>query len=142
MSCYISSNQNRLYTAQESAYGQVPAITAGDRIAAIKLGAKQQRETPQRRDKTGSRTFPGYPVGLRQQTSFDLTTYMTSWDNPPAGPPSYGPLFRSSLGGTPLVFGGGVVATGSTQSVLAFSSPHGLAPGQAVTGGGEIRFVD
>src|SRR5262249_53505177 len=101
-----------------------------------------QREAPQRRDKTGSRTFPGYPAGLRQQTSFDLTTYMSSWDNPLAGPPSYGPLFRSTLGGLPLIFGGGVVATGSTQSVLAFSSAHGLAPGQAVTVGGEIRFVD
>ena len=141
MSCYISSNANRLYTALESDYGQVPAITAANRIAAVKLTAKQSLETAQRRDKTGSRTFPGFPSGLRRRTSFDLTTYMTSWDNPSAGPPSYGPLFQASLGGTPLVFNGGTVASGSTESMLAFTAPHGLVPEQAVAHGGEIRFV-
>src|SRR6266568_7908676 len=141
MSCYISSNENRLYTALESAYGQVAAITAANRIAAIKLSTKQELETAERRDKAGSRTFPGFPAGLRRRTSFDLTTYMTSWDNPSAGPPSYGPLFRASLGGTPLVFSGGTTAANSTQSVLAFSAPHGLVPEQAVSHGGEIRFV-
>src|SRR5260370_39223070 len=110
MSCYISSNENRLYTAQENAYGQVATIVAANRIAAIKLTTKQELETAVRRDKTGSRTFPGFPAGLRRRTSFDLTTYMTSWDNPSAGPPSYGPLFRASLGGTPLVDNGGDAA--------------------------------
>ncbi|HTM48814.1 MAG TPA: hypothetical protein VL285_09050 [Bryobacteraceae bacterium] len=140
MSCYISSNANRLYTALESAYGQVPAITAANRIAAIKLATRQELETAERRDKTGSRTFPGFPMGLRRRTSFDLTTYMTSWDNPFSGPPSYDPLFRSSLGGTPLLFLGGTVAAG-TQSALTFQSAHGLIPNQAVSHGGEIRFV-
>jgi hypothetical protein len=140
MSCYISSNENRLYTAQENDYGQVAVITAANRIAAIKLSTKQELETAERRDKTGSRTFPGFPAGLRRRTSFDLTTYMTSWDNPSAGPPSYGPLFRASLGGTPLVFAGGTAAD-STQSILAFNAPHGLVPDQAVSHGGEIRFV-
>lgn len=141
MSCYISSNENRLYTALETAYGQVVAVTAANRIAAIKLSTKQELETAERRDKTGSRTFSGFPAGLRRRTSFDLTTYMTSWDNPSAGPPSYGPLFRSSLGGTPLVYNGGTAGASSTQSALAFDSPHGLVPDQAVSHGGEIRFV-
>ena len=141
MSCYISSNENRLYTGQESVYGQVAAITAANRIAAIKLSTKQELEKVDRRDKTGSRTFPGLPAGLRRITSFDLTTYMTSWDNPSAGPPSYRPLFRATLGGTPLLFNGGPAALGSTQSVLAFGSPHGLVPEQGVSHGGEIRFV-
>ena len=141
MSCYISSNENRLYTALETAYGEVVAITAANRIAAIKLSTKQELETAERRDKTGSRTFAGFPAGLRRRTSFDLTAYLTSWDNPQAGPPSYGPLFRSSLGGTPLVFNGGTAAANSTQSALAFAAPHGLVPDQAVSHGGEIRFV-
>src|SRR5262245_3613341 len=141
MSGYISSNENRLYTAQESVYGQVAAITAANRIAAIKLSTRQELEKVNRRDKTGSRTFPGLPAGLRRSTSFDLTTYMTSWDNPLAGPPSYGPLFRATLGGTPLIFNGGTAASGSTQSVLAFGSPHGLVPEQAVSHGGELRFA-
>src|SRR5438094_3592874 len=97
MSCYISSNANRLYTALESDYGRVPAITAANRIPAVKLAAKQSLETAERRDKTGSRTFPGFPSGLRKSTSFRLTTYMTSFD-PSAGAPSYGPLFQARLG--------------------------------------------
>jgi hypothetical protein len=141
MSCYISSNANRLYTALESAYGHVPAINAACRIAAIKLAAKQDLEKVTRKDKTGSRTFPGVPANLRPITSFDLTTYMTSWNNPAAGGPSYGPLFQASLGGTPLVFTGGISTAASTPSALAFSAPHGLVPQQAVTHGGELRFV-
>src|SRR5258707_877034 len=140
MSCYISSNANRLYTALESDYGHVPAISAADRIAAVKLTAKQTLDTAQRRDKTGSRTFPGFPAGLRKLTKFGLTTYMTSWDHS-AGLPSYSPLFQASLGATPLVFNGGGAALNSTSSLLAFSSPHGLVPEQAITHGGEIRFV-
>src|SRR5215831_6420049 len=132
MSCYISSNENRLYTAQESAYGQVAAITAGNRIAAIKLSTKQELEPAERRDKIGSRTFPGIPAGLKRRTNFDLTTYMTSWDNPSAGPPGYGPLFGATLGGAPRVFNGGTAAAGCTQSLLSFAAPHGLVPDQAV----------
>jgi hypothetical protein len=141
MSCYISSNANRLYTAIEGNYGQVPAITAANRIAAVKLAATQSRETVQRRDKTGSRTFAGYPAGLRRQTAFDLTTYMTSWDGPSAGLPSYSPLFQASLGAAPRVFAGGTAGSGSTNTALVFNSPHGLVPDQAISHGGEIRFV-
>ena len=141
MSCYISTNANRFYTAIESGYGQVPSVTAANRFAAVKLAAKQALEKAQRKDKTGSRTFPGFPANLRTVTSYDLTTYMTSWDNPSAGIPSYSPLFQASLGATPLVFTGGVAAGTSTASALAFNSPHGLVPGQAVTHGGEMRFV-
>jgi hypothetical protein len=140
MSCYISSNANRLYTALEIDYGQVAAITSANRIAAVKLTAKQSLEVAQRRDKTGSRTFPGFPSGLRRLTSFGLTTYMTSWD-PSLGLPGYSPLFQASLGATPLVFNGGSIATGSTESLLVFAAPHGLVPDQAITHGGEMRFV-
>jgi len=49
----------------ESDYGHVPAITAIHRIAAVKLTAQQSLETAERPDKTGSRTFPGFPAGLR-----------------------------------------------------------------------------
>src|SRR5208283_3375449 len=65
MSCYISSNANRFYTAVETAYGEVPAITAANRIVAVKLSAKQSLEKVQRKDKTGTRTFPGFPGELR-----------------------------------------------------------------------------
>jgi hypothetical protein len=142
MSCYISSNANRLYTALESLYGQVPAITAANRISAVKLATKQDLEKATRKDKTGSRTFPGFPASLRPITSFDLTTYMTSWDNPAAGPPSYGPLFQASLGATPLFYPGGTAGAGSTATALSFNAPHGLVPQQAVTHGGELRFVE
>lgn len=79
MASYISSNANRFYAGLESAYGQTPAITAQNRFPAVKLTAKNQLETADRRDKTGSRTFVGLPTGLRRTTSFNVTTYMTSW---------------------------------------------------------------
>src|ERR1035438_4210671 len=79
MASYISSNANRFYAGLESSYGETPAITAQNRFPAVKLTAKNQLETADRRDKTGSRTFVGIPAGLRRNTTFDVTTYMTSW---------------------------------------------------------------
>src|SRR5260370_5616148 len=51
-------------------------------------------------------------------------------------------MFEASLGATPLIFTGRTAAAGSSQTALAFSAPHGLVPQQAVTHGGEIRFVE
>ncbi len=50
-----------IYVALESAYGQVPTITAANRIPLMKLGAKQIPVVTGRKDKTGSRTFVGLP---------------------------------------------------------------------------------
>jgi hypothetical protein len=140
MASYISSNANRFYTGLENSYGQTPAITAQNRFPAVKLTAKNQLEKADRRDKTGSRTFVGIPAGLRRTTSFDLTTYMTSWGGPSSGP-SYGPLFQASLGATPATYAGGAAAAGSSGTSLVFAAPHGLVAGQGVSCNGEIRFV-
>jgi hypothetical protein len=140
MASYISSNANRFYTALESAYGQVPTITAANRIPAVKLTVRQQLEVVTRKDKTGSRTFAGLPVGGRKQTNFELRTLLTNWQ-PGTSSPSYAPLFQAALGGTPASFGGGTAAATTGTGRLAFSSPHGLSAGQAVSSGGEIRFV-
>lgn len=136
---YISSNDNRFYVALESSYGAVAAVTGRNRIPAVKLSAVQQLEKVTRKDKTGSRTFPGLPTGLRRKTTFDLSTYLTTWTDPTRDP-SHGPLVQSAMGGTAKHFAGGAVAsTSGTQ--LQFSAPHGLTPGQAVKIGGEIRFA-
>src|SRR5271157_600416 len=123
MSCYISSNNNRLYAALESSYGVVPAITGQNRIPVVKLVAKQVPEQTSRRDKTGSRTFVGLPNTIRKTTSFQLNTFMTEWTNQTA-PPSEGPLFQAAMGGTPLLYNGGTVAvvTGTTQ--IQFTAAH------------------
>jgi len=139
MASYISSNANRFYAALESAYGSVAAIAASNRIPALKLTVQQQLEVTNRKDKTGSRTFPGLPAGGRRRTNFELQTYMTSWQSA-AGGPAYGPLFQAALGAAPLVFNGGMVASCS-NTTLAFAAPHGLNVSQAVSSGGEIRFV-
>jgi hypothetical protein len=138
---YISSNANRFYTALESAYGSVATITAGSRIPAVKLTVRNQLETTSRKDKTGSRTFPGLPVGGRRRTAFELQTYLTSWQKSGGGVPAYGPLFQAALGATPQQFAGGTVASATTAGNLAFAAPHGLRAGQAVSAGGELRFV-
>lgn len=141
MSVYISSNANRFYCSAETSYGHVAAITALNRIPAVKLSAKQQLQVTSRKDKTGSRTFAGLPPGGRRKTTFDLTTYMTTWDTTIA-PPNYGPLFQATLGAAPVLFPGGTAGSSSTSSTLAFETPHGLGTGQAVTYLGEIRFVE
>ena len=140
MASYISSNANRFYTALESAYGQVPAITAANRIPALKLSVRQQLEVTDRKDKTGSRTFSGIPAGGRRQTTFELRTLLTNWAQGTANP-SYGPLFQAALGGAPASFVGGTAASTTGNGRLAFGAPHGLSAGQAVTSGGEIRFA-
>src|SRR3984885_9943575 len=137
---YILSNDNRFYVALEQSYGVAAAITASNRIPAVKLTTKQQNEKVQRADKTGSRTFAGYPNGLRIQTSFGLKTYMANWADPGVLPP-YDPLFQACLGGSAVQWTGGTVASTSGSSTVVFAAPHGLSPGGAVTSGGEIRFV-
>ena len=83
---YILSNNNRHYVALEAGYGNAAAVSAVNRIPAVKLTAKQRPEKVQRKDKTGSRTFVGNPSGLRKQTSFQLTTYMTNWADQTTAP--------------------------------------------------------
>lgn len=137
---YILSNDNRFYVALEQSYGVAAQISASNRIPAVKLTTKQQIEKVQRADKTGSRTFAGNPSGLRIETSFGLKTYMANWGDP-TNPPPHGPLFQACLGGSPALSGGGTISSTNGPSSLTFSAPHGLAPGSAVTSGGEIRFV-
>jgi hypothetical protein len=139
MASYISSQANRFYTALESAYGEVGAIQAANRIPALKLLVQQQTESRERKDKTGSRTFAGLPPGGRRRTAFELRTYLTTWQK--SGEPGYGPLFQAGLGASPQSFGGGT-ATGSTANGrLGFAGAHGLSVGQSVASAGEIRFV-
>ena len=140
MSCYISSNNNRAYVGLESAYGTVPAVTGANRIPLVKLTAKQVPETTSRRDKTGTRTFVGLPSSIRKKTSFALNTFMTEWTDQTAQP-SHGPLFQAAMGGTPVFYTGGTVASVTGTTEIQFTAAHGLSAGQAVTFSGEMRFV-
>lgn len=140
MPVYISSNANRFYCASEATYGQVPPITADNRIPALTLSAKQQLEVTSRKDKTGSRTFAGLPAGGRRRTTFQVNTLLTTWGGGPSSP-SYGPLFQAALGSDALMSVGGQIGAASTSSALSFSAPHGLVAGQAIAYLGEIRFV-
>ena len=137
---YILSNNNRYYVALEASYGNAAGVSALNRIPAVKLTAKQRPEKVQRKDKTGSRTFVGNPSGLRKQTSFQLTTYMTNWADQTTAP-THGPLFQACLGSAAMLFAGGTVASIPDPSKVAFTAPHGLTPGQAITSNGEMRFV-
>jgi hypothetical protein len=140
MSCYISSNNERIYCGLEAAYGVIPTIVGADRIPALKLKAKQVPEQTSRKDKTGTRTFVGMPNGIRETTTFEVDTLLTEWSNTSA-PPAYGPLFQCAMGGTPLIWPGGTVASVTNGTEIAFTAAHGLTVGQAVTFLGEIRFV-
>jgi len=140
MSCYISSNNERIYVALESTYGDVPTITASNRIPLVKLTAKQVPAQTNRSDKTGSRTFVGLPNTIRKTTNYSLNTLLTEWTDQTTAP-SEGPLFQAAMGGTPVFYNGGTVATVTGQTEIQFTAPHGLSAGQAVTFSGEMRFV-
>lgn len=137
---YISSNENRFYVETETAYGQVSAITGTNRFPAVKLGTKQVGERAERRDKTGGRTFAGFPAGIRKKTTFNLETYLTGWTDQ-TKQPGYGPLFQAGFGKAPDLYAGGVVQQALSATRLQFSGAHGLSVGQALAFGGELRFV-
>jgi hypothetical protein len=65
---------------------------------------------------------------------------MTNWADQ-TSQPAYGPLFQACLGGSPMISAGHTVALASDTGRVAFTAPHGLAPGQAITGSGDLRFV-
>jgi hypothetical protein len=140
MSCYVSSNDNRIYVAREGTYGNAAAITAASRIPAVKLAARQAPEQTLRRDKTGSRTFVGLPNRIRKNTTFQLNTFLTEWADQNV-PPRHGPLFQAAMGGIPVQFSGGTVASVANQTQITFASAHGLSAGQGLTCAGEMRFV-
>lgn len=139
MSCYISSNNNRIYVALEQSYGQVSAITETNRIPAVKFDARQTLDTSKRRDKTGSRTFVGLPNRMRRNTTYQLNTFLTQWSG--EGAPAYGALFQAGMGGAPQSWAGATVASITGETQIAFTADHGLSAGQAVGFNGEIRFV-
>jgi len=137
---YISSNDNRFYVANEQTYGQVGASSTFTRIPAIKLTARQQREKAERKDKTGSRTFAGYPLGGRRSTTFELHTYMMNWADQ-TKEPNYGPLFEACLG-KPAALANPMQISGTPAAGrIAFTAAHGLVPGQGVAYGSDMRFV-
>ena len=140
MSCYVSSNNNRFYTALEAVYGTAVSIAPRNRFPAVHLQAKQQTEKVHRRDKTGTRTFPGLPNKFRRHTAFGVSTLLTSWADQ-TKEPSYGPLFACAMGNSGTIFPGGTVASVSNGLTIVFSAPHGLNVGQAVSIAGELRFV-
>jgi hypothetical protein len=139
MANYISSNANRFYVALEQNYGQAAAITAANRFPAVTLQVEQSLQYGKRLDKTGSRTFLGAPKTARRRTAFQVRTYLTSWNG--IGQPSYGPLFQSVTGGTPVLIGGLVVANVQGPIQFQTTAPHGLTFGNAISFSNEIRFV-
>ncbi len=140
MACYISSNQNRFYTALEEGFGVTSSVTAENRIPAIRLTIKNETQSGRRRDKTGSRSRNAVPTGTRDQTEYRLETYLTNWANT-TGEPSYGPLIQGALGASPQFDGGQTIASANGNN-LTLGGPHGLTAGQAISFGSEIRFVE
>lgn len=138
MANYILSNANRFYAAIENQYGELTSVSAADRFPAFRLDVQQTVEQIKRRDKTGSRTFSANRPG-RKRTMFEVQTYLSFLNT--AGPPSFLPLLRSTLGGTPQSGSGMTLQPGSTVSHIQTTVAHGLSTGTAVAYGNEIRFV-
>ena len=82
MSCYISSNNERVYVALESTYGTVPAITSAEPDSAGEAdgeaGSGADRAAAIKRE---AGRLSGLPNTIRKTTSFQLNTFMTEWTN-------------------------------------------------------------
>lgn len=137
---YIASNDNRLYAALESTYGQTADISQAQRFPAVRLTAKQRLQPLTRRDKTGTRSFVGHPAGLKSRSEFEVLTYLATWTDH-SQPPAYGPLFEAALGASAETFAGGTIASTFGPTRLEFQSAHNLRAGQAIAIGDELRFV-
>lgn len=140
MACYISTRNSRYYAALEEEFGQVAAVTAAHRFGGVWLDVTQRWEEPRRRDKTGSRTFQGLAGRLRKHTAFTLTTYLYARESPTALP-RCGALVECALGGAPRVSPDGLPLVQAQGSLAVFGAAHGLEPGDAITFGGDLRFV-
>ena len=135
---YISSNANRFYVAAESAYGKTAPIGPSNRFQALRLQCHQSVQPSKRRDKTGARTHLGGANSARRVSHFELSTYLTSWDQTTA--PTYGPLLQAAMGEAAGLISGLIVA-GVNGVQIRTQAPHNLSSGSAIASGGEIRFV-
>ena len=119
-----------------------PAITASNRIPAVKLTVRQQLEVtePKRQD----RQPDVYRAAGRRQAPDQLSNCRTLPDEL-ATRRRQGRVtvrcFRRRWADCRRAFAGGTAASVRRGGRLAFAAPHGLSAGQAVSSGGEIRFV-
>ena len=140
MSCYISTRNSRYYAALETAFGQAAPVTAANRFSGLWLTIAQRWETPQRRDKTGTRTYQGIAGPLRRRTSFELSTYLYAREDGDVRP-RCGALIQGAMGATPRIHNGGLPITQAQGTAVTFGVPHGLQPGDAIGLDNDLRVV-
>ena len=140
MNCYISTRQSRYYAALETAFGQVAPATPANRFSGLRLDVRQQWDAPQRRDKTGTRTYQGIAGRLRKRTWFELSTYLYARESGDAKP-RCGALIEGALGAAPRIHSGGLPVAQVLGTTATFGAAQGLQPGDAIVIGSELRVV-
>jgi hypothetical protein len=138
MANYIWSDANRFYVATETVYGIPAPVAASNRLATVHMQCHQSVQNTGRRDKTGSRTYPGSSATATHFSSFEVSAKLISWDDVTA--PCYGPLVQAAMGSPPELVQGLVVAAASGGQIQT-QAPHNLSAGSAISSAGEIRFV-
>lgn len=141
MSCFIASNQNRVYGALESAFGTAATVDGSDRLPLSAFRLRERRVVNDRKDKTGSRTYPGAPANGRESAAVQLGCYLTEWDTG-SGFPALHDVMQSVTGGPVRICGANVVQSITGSQTVSMAQPHGLSSGQGMSCAGEIRFVD
>lgn len=141
MADYILSNNNRYYAALESSYGVVPTIAASQRVPGMRLAIATQKVSPQRRDKTGTRTFLGTDGKPRRVIAYEFETCVMA-QNAGALPPAVGQLVQAALGGSAMQTSAQTATVSGGGFQVDFPAPHGMSEGWAVSVGGELRFVE
>ncbi len=142
MSNYTLRTQQRGYVAIESSYATVPAFAASNAYKFTKLDLSLKQDYVLRRDKSGSRTFPGVVPGGRRSGAFTIDGHIIP--NGVAGAaPDMGPLFQGLMGGTPRVYSGGTThgSTPCSTSSIVFGAAQNLQAGDFIGFNGELRYV-
>ncbi len=139
---YVLSRLNRFYVKKEATEGTVPTFAAANAFAAIRLEAELEQAYIPRRDKIGSRTFPGVIAGGRRSARWSLESHLIP--NGTAGTkPDMDPFFEALMGAAGTVYAGGTThaTTPCTTTSITFSAAQVLSVGNFIGFAGEIRCV-
>lgn len=136
---YISVIDNRHYVSLEQQFGAVSIPATSNRVPLQSMDLSQRFHIPKRKDKSGSRSFIGSGAPLREEARFHAKGYLYPTTIGSTSPVR--PLIEAAMGGPTLSFNGGLVDSALDSTHFRFVAPHGLAPGQALSFGGELRFV-
>lgn len=141
MSNYVLAPQQRAYAKIEATFGVNPGLAAGNGFRFMRLEPAKPQEYILRRDKQGTRTFPGVVPGGRRRGDLPIDAHVIP--NGAAGTkPDMDPFYQAAFGTAGTTWVGNTVGAGSTTTSIVFvDNSQPLTVGQFISYNGEARYV-